>query len=148
MLRDVSNPGRLTNPWNLTMIIFSLLNFSTDRNSSPKHAHIPKSPCPAVNSSRPRSTSNPPCSWISPWHVWDAYFSFLSKCLDITLDIQNPPHTFWVGVKETPKNFLRRCLGIQIPTHKVFGCLGERKHLTKKEEARTKKSWLFTESLW
>ena len=30
-----------------------------------------------------------------------------------TLDIQNPPNTWWIGVKGTLKSLLRRCLGVQ-----------------------------------
>ena len=33
-------------------------------------------------------------------------------------------YTFWGGVKGAPKGLLRRCLGVQTPSHKVFGRLG------------------------
>ena len=36
----------------------------------------------------------------------------------ISLVVQNPPNTLWVGVNP------RRCLWVQTPTHKEFGRLG------------------------
>ena len=43
---------------------------------------------------------------------------------EFSLNIQNPPNTWWGSVFGTLKSLLRRCLGFQTPIHQVFGCLG------------------------
>ena len=42
----------------------------------------------------------------------------------ISLVFQNPPNTLGLEVLGTPKGILRRCLGVQISSQEVFGCLG------------------------
>ena len=43
-----------------------------------------------------------------------------------TLDIQNPPNTWWIGVQETLKSLTSGDVkgGSNIDPHQVFGCLG------------------------
>ena len=66
--------------------------------------------------------------WLDSFNFWGVLFGMVekNKKMALSLDMQNPPKTWWGSVFGTLKSLLRRCLGVlwHRSSPGMTGCLG------------------------